>query len=642
MIPQRMTWVLTAAVLAIIGRVQRTGSAVELDPHTPIEISIIAPADNTVVPTGETVVLKFTGSDVDRCRKNPEDPWQTFNDSLTYTWSGPGEFNPEVVTPEPGSGPYQSKWIAPYTEGDVTLNLAADDVKSNNKPNKDAPAAAQKNVKVGRLKDLSGTYPNKPEGAITKEPGDPNPSLYIPQSATATLTATPTEQGWAQGYPKWSYSLTSGWNRNSTDGNATATLQPNNTAKTGWISATYGKKPNGRFYDVVFNVFCVKVAKVTAAADTSSADSDNPSVKLKLGRTRQAALTATFSPADAPAYSKSTFKWAITDKPANSNPTLGNNPDAFASAADGDYTVTGFLDVNNDNSANAAESSKAVIIAVAQVIVRFADTKIDVFDKEAFTKTFTVEVDDPANASQNVNVTVTRADGTAQFTKLTNGDESSQTKQITLGSDGKGSTTFTITEKDGPGPGIDSLTATKGAVSDTRDARACGITETSIEYQRGGVNNTGIDFNVKVVTKGVGLEHYEKRQYWAANPQSVFSEGKFDYPAGTVIMAPWNITRQNQTDWGSWHAAAEDATDMQTSKVSRVLAGKWRMAYLSVDRYFTIKYQNTSNGNSQVSAFEHNWDFAWNNHNLKVGDWWTEPGGNGTVTRKSNIVNFPW
>ena len=58
MIPKRMTWVLTAAILIIMGRVQRTGSAVELDSYKPIEISIIAPADNTVVPTGETVVLK--------------------------------------------------------------------------------------------------------------------------------------------------------------------------------------------------------------------------------------------------------------------------------------------------------------------------------------------------------------------------------------------------------------------------------------------------------------------------------------------------------------------------------------------------------------------------------------------------------
>lgn len=638
---------LAIASLAIGTQYDAAAVEWEWDDYQAIQLSITSPQDNELFPTGASAVLTFTGVDEDKKRCLPAGVWEEFEDSVTYTWSGAGEFDPEVSIPDPAEGPnYTADWTAPYTAGSHAIQLTANDEGSVGQDNKDSQLVAARNVKTGHLDELSGNYPNKPGGAIAAEDGDPDPKLYIPQSATATFTASATAEGFADGWPRWTWVLNGGgWERDLDNGDPTGTLKPTAPSTDGQIKAFYGLKPNRVYYQVDFDVYCVKLVELTASEGDSSVTSQATD-RLKIARNRSATLTATFFPDDAPDYSKSSLTWKVTDKPQGANPTVGGDPTAFASATDGDYTVAGWLDVSGDDTVDAAESSGELLINVSQALIRFADAVIDVFDKEStYSRTFTVEIDDPSQADENVDVTLTRTDGTSQFTKLTGANDSTQTKQVTLDSDGKGSTTFQITENDGaPGPGVDSLEAVTGNLSDTRDARACGITSTTVTYQAGGVNHVGIDFNVKIEPAGIGLEHYQKRQYWAANPQSVFTAGKFEYPTGTVIQAPWNTTRQNEVDWTSWANASSHSIDIQTSINGQVLNGAWRYAYAHVDRYFTIKYRNVTNGNTIVEDFNYDWDFAWNNHNLKKGDWWTEagPGDNGTVSRVNNIVNFPW
>ena len=616
-----------------------------------ITVEITSPAANSVQEVGKNITVEGKGKDPD-CRKIDANPWESFFDTVKYTWSGGGnDFTPNGTSPTPdsstGEATVTSTWKAPQTVGNVTITLTANDEGSDGDDNDDDPQFSQRAFKLVKIKKLSANYSVKTGGAIecTIPSGYVSGAedIYVPLSAQVTLTATPDPTGdWPTNRPYWSYSLSSSWTKSLTHGNPVGTVTPT-TSGSGYATAQCGYSTSGSAFSCSFNIKPVTVENVTATQGSASVDSTSTE-SLKILKNTSASLTATINPTSAPSYSTACLKWKVTSEPSGSSYALdtSSTPVTFSASTTGEYTIAGFLDADGNDSPGTGESSKSVNIEVCDGgLVRFVDDKIDVFDTETDTTDFNVEVVYPAEAGNSVSVVMTNT-SSPQYTEYSG----ITTKAVTLDGSGNGTLTFTLKEKAGVGAGIDTLTATISgtAYSDTRSGRACGVTGTDVVYQSGGVNSLNIDFYVEVQTEGVGLEHYQKRQYWAANPQSTFSDHRLEYPTGTVVQAHVITNKQDEVDWTSWHDADEDATDHQLSSPgSAFLNGKTRFGYLDCEtRYFTVRYKNTTTSNDHVSGFDYDWGFGWNNHNFRVGDWWTEMDtGNGTVISVNNITDFP-
>lgn len=570
-------------------------------------------------------------------------PFDCQPDPCEYVWSVDGG------TPQPGDQKTATlEWDSSGTK-DVSVKCEKNGVALNTKA---------WGVTVVRVTSLQATYGGETTTS-TIQAGDTNgvhtETIYVPQAQQVTLTASGTPAGtWPAGFPRWGWQHSTGWTRSITNGNTTGTVTPTGQGTTGNFRALCGVSPTDWIYKACIEIRTVTVSEVTASVGAQSASSSPPAPSTATTtKNRAVDIEASFHPAGATAASTSTFRWKVVPDPAGTTYTLGSATDpttTFASANLGTFTITGYLDVNGNSTVDTAESSKTVTVEVANSYIRFVEPNVDAFDGEDYTRTGTVDIDIPAEANEDVTLTVTRANGddNQQHTRLTGDDaqsEDSMSATVTLDGNGRGSKTFELTEKGGIGPGVDSLEAAVGNETATATGRACGITDTTVQYVAGGVNAiVSINFYVDVCTEGVALEHYQKTQYWSADSQSVYTH-RLDYDGTHMAGSP--VTRQGQMDWSNWYDAEPDKRDHQesTCTVSRTQGGQVQYHLLKTDRYFIVKYRNADTGPTVIDAFAFDWEYAWDNYNARDGEnWWVVGGINdpGQITRDNGITDFEW